>query len=1264
MPDFRVSPISIVNQIKSNLQDRYESGYPILKELLQNADDARASRFRLDALVGWPTASNPLLRGPGLLVANDGVFREEDERGITSFGESSKATDSAAIGKFGFGQKAVFHLCDAFVVYAHGEDRSFSTVVNPFLGVEVNGNISRNWEPGGEGLDPGDLELLRRAVASDLPDRHLILWLPFRREELQPAPGVGFSSNIPSISTTIRDLNRPDDLRVLLTALRHLKLIEVRERGESRCALELDDTQGRLLGPRRLSNGVRSFGGAIRAAGDGPTAPFVGREGMIPDGRLANLKLTPHWPQSISVLSPRPEPEKGEPHGAATLLRLPWGAPNQSEAGQLRISWAVFLPISDASDITIPVDGGALARFHLLLHGYFFLDSGRRRIEGLEYRAEHGDPADASALRRAWNAELRDSVVLPLLPTLLRDALDSAMVTSAELGQLVSALARHEWFRENRKAICHESALARLFEASGGIVWRTVSSGDALRPLPASVADAPRRIEELFGSIGSWAEANHVRLIVDDSAALSAEPLRWTAEDLSAIFSELSPRAFQSRDLARLLVDFLGAAMLHDTERAAVGPHVVVALRKAMMQTQPLASSELVKSILARVPPGALFPLPTSVENRQVLRALASASTDILPVRSEWLDDGRRPPQLSNYDLKALLKTLEPLIDGDYADQAATAALALLAGTERNISELARDPEFASIRVLRARDVRIGGPIALSLQTLVERSQQGLLFTTSPQANSLLPLLANALPDADPLIVEGKTGEFLRDTSNSVLRLHGAGNDSILELVNNASRFGTTEARRKLLERLRPSDNDDRAALRRLCVGEHEAGDNGTTLHVLDGIPKGLERVVEAILHSTANAFLVPIEIADELTPRLRQHIGIRALDTPGMEALLERDISAIASVQPTPIECKAFLLTQLSDCLLRRLPIHARSDGTIGSAEEVFREDDWPIPAVLRPHVLTIQPCSSTQARERQARLIEAWSPQSQIKIALAQPEPHCFCNEILYALAEVEAPPDGHLHEELSAQPWLLAGQQPFRPQDVLALPSTVDEAARALLLQHGETPPFLPVAKLAIEVREHRGFPYLEKWILPNRRSSFEALALMIEDARIIGRIGAADDYPIDDFTVLANAGSSLGLPGWPLLAAVLTSVGESREDAMKSLAAFTSLDASHARLAGAHLDCLAALAGEHGRKGEAARRAYRHAFGIIAGWPEGARREVFGRTRVPTEAGNWRSGREVVQDGDGLDPTQILARDYASTFEKDGPRHTKVARVRTH
>lgn len=104
MSGYRNRPESIVNQIKNNLLDRYDSGYPILKELLQNADDAGAGRFRLDARDGWSGAENPLLHGPGLLIVNDGAFRPEDQESILSFGESVKATDDAAIGKFGFGQ--------------------------------------------------------------------------------------------------------------------------------------------------------------------------------------------------------------------------------------------------------------------------------------------------------------------------------------------------------------------------------------------------------------------------------------------------------------------------------------------------------------------------------------------------------------------------------------------------------------------------------------------------------------------------------------------------------------------------------------------------------------------------------------------------------------------------------------------------------------------------------------------------------------------------------------------------------------------------------------------------------------------------------------------------------------------------------------------------------------------------------------------------------------------------------------------------------
>lgn len=752
----------------------------------------------------------------------------------------------------------------------------------------------------------------------------------------------------------------------------------------------------------------------------------------------------------------------------------------------------------------------------------------------------------------------------------------------------------------------------------------------------------------MFGAIGEWAGSSGARLVVDAGAALSAQPLRWTEADLDAIFSGISSRAFQSRDLARLLVDFLEMATLGHAEHSAIGPHMVTALRMAMAETQALAPSELVKSALAHVPHGALFPLPPSVENRQVLRALASAPANILPVRGEWLDDSRRPPGLSDEDLKALLTALEPLIEGDQADQAATAALALLAQAERNISELALDPKFASIKILRVREVRTRSQIVLPLQVLVDRSKAGLLFASSPQANTWLPLLVEALPDASPLIVDSGAMPLLRDEAK--LALQSAGKEAAFSLINKAMSFGSESARQRLLDEIGTDNSDDPAAARRLCVGIREAGYSSSKLWTLDPNQKRIERVTTALITRSPNEFLVPTSIADGLSRTQRNHLRIEVLDAANLEALFEKNIAAIEQLSPDVSERESILEVGLPDDLLIRLPIHERRDGTVGDGKGIFRETkEWLVPEALLSVVSIVQPCRSQKAKERQGQLIRAWSPLSQIGVALGCDDPHRYRGGILDALAKLESPPDERLRDALRAKPWLLADGQPVAPQDVLALPPAVDEAARALLLKNEEAPPFLPAAKLAIDVRDHRGFDHLGKWVLPDRRSSFEALALMVEDADIIGRLGTADEFPMDDFATLAKDSGDAGLPGWPLLAAVLISEAD-RGDTMKVVAAFAEIHSSDANLAGTHLDRLARLAQENGRKGEAARRAYGHGFNVVARWPEESRRQVFAGMPVPTEAGNWRSGREVVQGGDGLDPNYVLARDYASALGK--------------
>ncbi|KAL8918087.1 MAG: hypothetical protein Q9172_005575 [Xanthocarpia lactea] len=89
-----------------------------LRELLQNADDARASEIEyvLDTNTydDSPLIS-PKLRafhGPALLVKNNQVFGDADFASLASIGDSRKRDDPASTGKYGQGFNSCFHWTD------------------------------------------------------------------------------------------------------------------------------------------------------------------------------------------------------------------------------------------------------------------------------------------------------------------------------------------------------------------------------------------------------------------------------------------------------------------------------------------------------------------------------------------------------------------------------------------------------------------------------------------------------------------------------------------------------------------------------------------------------------------------------------------------------------------------------------------------------------------------------------------------------------------------------------------------------------------------------------------------------------------------------------------------------------------------------------------------------------------------------------------------------------------------------------------------
>ncbi|XP_071831201.1 sacsin-like [Apostichopus japonicus] len=90
----------------------------ILKELLQNAEDARASEVKFiydQRQFGTATLLNHGLerfQGPAIYAFNNAKFTEEDWEGIQKPARSVKKEDVLKVGRFGIGFSSVYHLTD------------------------------------------------------------------------------------------------------------------------------------------------------------------------------------------------------------------------------------------------------------------------------------------------------------------------------------------------------------------------------------------------------------------------------------------------------------------------------------------------------------------------------------------------------------------------------------------------------------------------------------------------------------------------------------------------------------------------------------------------------------------------------------------------------------------------------------------------------------------------------------------------------------------------------------------------------------------------------------------------------------------------------------------------------------------------------------------------------------------------------------------------------------------------------------------------
>lgn len=113
----------LVDFLKDILR-RYPEGGQILKELIQNAEDAGATEVKFlydETQYGtetlWSKDMAPY-QGAALYVYNDAVFTEEDWHGIQEIARSRKRDDPLKVGRFGIGFNSVYHITDVPCIFS------------------------------------------------------------------------------------------------------------------------------------------------------------------------------------------------------------------------------------------------------------------------------------------------------------------------------------------------------------------------------------------------------------------------------------------------------------------------------------------------------------------------------------------------------------------------------------------------------------------------------------------------------------------------------------------------------------------------------------------------------------------------------------------------------------------------------------------------------------------------------------------------------------------------------------------------------------------------------------------------------------------------------------------------------------------------------------------------------------------------------------------------------------------------------------------
>lgn len=1177
MAGFIQDPIQFVNLIADNLRDRYQTGFPVLKELIQNTDDAPASELHYGLSSGLPDATHTLLKGPGLFLVNDGKFKPSDARGIRSFGQNSKAADQASIGKYGLGMKSVFHFCETFFFLAHDGETAYAEVLNPWSGANQEQTLHQDWDD----FSDQDAQAIRNhlsGITSNLstdPNRCFILWLPLRQKAHLVLPNGDRTGSIvseyPGDDAGLLDFLDEDDLGVRIAALipmlRNVKRAAYWKIDRNNGVVKPDfdvllgdgahrptlvETGTELLG---AAQGLRkTLKGRIRVVKNGAnqTLEFSGLEGFGWNSALTAMHDHELWPSSYvrdELGHSREAKDKARPHGTVFFSRTPG-------RGQLITNWSVFLPLDEArASETIRCEG--MHDFRLTLHGYFFIDAGRQGVHGLNGCdvADDVEFDSEETLRRAWNCELLRSTVFPLLLPALDTFCTELPLADKARTALAEALKQTTLLQRFRKQITAQHSWLREITPDG-VSWTLRNNDKKVLSLPTPPENDTARPWRLFKALSDVAEQYWLSVEGAPNIVRVESLAQWDEQDLLDLLDSVEVKTLFSEST---LLDYLSSFL-----KESAGPFLKVAtvnkklsdlIKEGLVhkgEDELGKNQQRVREIVSCLDESRCFRIDNQLPD-SLIRQLLSADTDVLLLPARFFaGDWGGGASLSVDDASRLLRKMQDALNAVNApnQKLQTAALTLseklIKGVQLEFrSELLQ--RCAGLHVLGAFDCKEQRMIPVSVKEIRASLDEGTLFGRAPGINErerlgLAPDFQRVLPLERVLVINAETAKLALEVERAIPPCNGG---SILRSLGKKARvLGELRGRAELAGKLGLPDGEvEIRGLRFLLHADEIHFADGDVLWILGEEQHPVWRKLWAqLVEDDEDPWnLLKSDIADGLSRDASREIGIKEIRASSViDEINQRDVSVLDPSNFNEEECEQILRAVSDDALWCSLPFHwlGRGKTVRGDAENVYLAcGEVDVDEEILRNVALIRCSQDIELAQRQKRLLRPLDEVAVIEIALGRtdlPEVWRVIVKALQALNSVSKTLSSELTRRIKDTAWIPSdGGLLYKPDDIIDLETAKEELER-ILAQVPDT--FTTPSGLDPEFLEHAFYAKVREAYFARQQEGLERLALVLPDLDEY-QLGGVVLENSDAIEETARVLSSYAHPGWRLLATLV-------------------------------------------------------------------------------------------------------------------------------